>query len=198
MTERLFVARATTAQRAHTRYQRAHPDRAARLESSFGVRAKKLAILAHISTGFEYIGKCPLHGMHSTLTPPASRRGRYDNPVFCSPYINNRGIGSARNFTANSPPSDNSTIDLNKLGTASARTLDRRLAAYSEQEKNGECQTRSTKASKKFCALFAGNWKIWRLRKQSSGARLPSMLTRLRIRLGSSHANSSAVSPPME
>ena len=72
------------------------------------------------------------------------------------------------------------------------------LAAYSALEEVGARPTRSAKASRNFSASAPGWWTICLLRKQSSGARLPSMSTKLRMRPGFRWASSNAVSPPME
>jgi hypothetical protein len=52
--------------------------------------------------------------------------------------------------------------------------------------------------ARKAAGSSVGLVRIWRLRKQSSGARLPSMLVRVSTRCGARSATSCAVRPPIE
>ena len=72
---------------------------------------RKPAIRRYISTGLEYIGKCPLFRVSPSWTPSLSNRGRYDSPRSFSPNMNIFGKGSARNMLRISPSSDRRTMD---------------------------------------------------------------------------------------
>ena len=112
--------------------------------------------------------------------------------------MNILGQDRLKNIPSKSSLSDSRTMD-SKIGrTASARTRARRVLAYNGAAKDFVSRVRAINASRKASGSSDGKLKICRLRKQSSGARLPLMSTKLKTRLGHWRASRRAVRPPIE
>ena len=159
-------------------------------------RSMNEAIRSHIATGLAYMGQCPLAG--SRRAPPRGSRAVAGMTARRSPARRGTCVGTAARGTVviRSPWSDRSTIDSKMPRTAPGRTLCRKLAAYRRagggRRPGGPGRRRRRGTSRRPRPGWSA---IWRLRKQSSGARLPSMSTKLRTRPGCRSASSKRREP---